>query len=107
MLKNLICKCTFRLLQMQEVVTTFSINTEWHITGRTANDWYRIEQSEGDVYISGKLLGTEKSVIQQQSTGGNNHQSPVHSDDGPPPGTNIGDGVGENEDGANDMGWTI
>ena len=45
------------------------------VTGRTANDWYRIEQSEGDVYISGKLLGTEKAVIQQQSTGGNNQQT--------------------------------
>ena len=45
------------------------------VTGRTANDWYRIEQSEGDVYISGKLLGTEKVVIQQQSTGGNNQQT--------------------------------
>lgn len=58
-----------------EVVTTFSVNTELHVTGRTANDWYRIEQSEGDVYISGKLLGTEKAVIQQQSTGGNNQQT--------------------------------
>ena len=58
-----------------EVVTTFSTNTELHVTGRTANDWYRIEQSEGDVYISGKLLGTEKAVIQQQSTGGNNQQT--------------------------------
>ena len=58
-----------------EVVTTFSVNTELHVTGRTANDWYRIEQSEGDVYISGKLLGTEKVVIQQQSTGGNNQQT--------------------------------
>ena len=38
-----------------EVVTTFSTNTELHVTGRTANDWYRIEQSGGDVYISSKL----------------------------------------------------
>ena len=58
-----------------EVVTTFSTNTELHVTGRTANDWYRIEQSEGEVYISGKLLGTEKVVIQQQSTGGNTSNS--------------------------------
>ena len=50
-------------------MTTFSANTELHVTGRTANGWYRIEQSEGDVYISDKLLGTEKAVIQQQSTG--------------------------------------
>ena len=30
-----------------EVVTTFSTNTELHVTGRTANDWYRIAQSGG------------------------------------------------------------
>ena len=54
-----------------DVVTTFSINTELHVTGRTANDWYRVEQSNGDVYISGKLLSAEKAVV-QQSTGGNN-----------------------------------
>ena len=94
-----------------EVVTTFSINTELHVTGRTANDWYRIEQSEGDVYISGKLLGTEKVVIQQQSTGGNNQQtndnmqqppaetqpSAQNPDEGSVP--NVGDVLYQDEDG--------
>ncbi len=55
-----------------EVVTTFGTNTELHVTGRTANDWYRVEQSENDVYVSSKLLGTDKVVIQQQPTGGSN-----------------------------------
>lgn len=94
-----------------EVVTTFSVNTELHVTGRTANDWYRIEQSEGDVYISGKLLGTEKAVIQQQSTGGNNQQtndnvqqppaetqpSAQNPDEGSVP--NVGDVLYQDEDG--------
>lgn len=90
-----------------EVVTTFSANTELHVTGRTTNDWYRIEQSEGDVYISGKLLGTEKAVIQQQSTGGNNQQTndnvqqpPAQN---PEPDLNVGDVMGTNELGGNDM----
>lgn len=94
-----------------EVVTTFSVNTELHVTGRTANDWYRIEQSEGDVYISGKLLGTEKAVIQQQSTGGNNQQTndnvqqppaetqpPAQNpDEGSVP--NVGDSIGTDQNG--------
>ena len=90
-----------------EVVITFSANTELHVTGRTANDWYRIERSEGDVYISGKLLSTEKAVIQQQSTGGNNQQTndnvqqpPAQN---PEPDLNVGDVMGTNESGANDM----
>lgn len=90
-----------------EVVTTFSASTELHVTGRTANDWYRIEQSEGDVYISGKLLCIEKAVIQQQSTGGNNQQTndnvqqpPAQN---PEPDLNVGDVMGTNESGGNDM----
>ena len=58
-----------------EVVTTFSTNTKVHVTGKTANDWFRVEQSEGDVYISGKLLGMEKAVVQQSSGGGSGQQS--------------------------------
>lgn len=58
-----------------EVVTTFSTNTQVHVTGKTANDWFRVEQSEGDVYISGKLLGMEKAVVQQSSGGGSGQQS--------------------------------
>ena len=46
-----------------------------HVTGKTANDWFRVEQSEGDVYISGKLLGMEKAVVQQSSGGGSGQQS--------------------------------
>ena len=52
-----------------DVVTTFSTNTQVHVTGRTSNGWYRVEQSDGDVYVSGKLLGMDKVVVQQSSSG--------------------------------------
>ena len=53
-----------------EVVTTFSINTELHVTGRTSNDWYRVEWGDGVVYIAGSLLG-DKAPSTQQTSGGN------------------------------------
>ena len=68
-----------------EVVTTFSTNTQVHVTGKTANDWFRVEQSEGDVYISGKLLGMEKAVVQQSSGGGSGQQSSGGNDGGGTP----------------------
>lgn len=52
-----------------EVVTTFSINTELHVTGRTSNDWYRVEWGDGVVYIAGSLLG-DKAPSTQQTSGG-------------------------------------
>ncbi len=52
-----------------EVVTTFSVNTELHVTGRTANDWYRVEWGDGVVYIAGSLLGDKAPSTQQPSSG--------------------------------------
>ena len=52
-----------------EVVTTFSANTELHVTGRTSNDWYRVEWGDGVVYIAGSLLG-DKAPSTQQTSGG-------------------------------------
>ena len=52
-----------------EVVTTFSASTELHVTGRTANDWYRVEWGDGVVYIAGSLLG-DKAPSTQQTSGG-------------------------------------
>ncbi len=59
-----------------EVVTTFSINTELHVTGRTSNDWYRVEWGDGVVYIAGSLLGdtaptTPQTTTPSSSAGGN------------------------------------
>ena len=52
-----------------EVVTTFSANTELHVTGRTANDWYRVEWGDGVVYITSSLLGDKAPSTQQPSSG--------------------------------------
>ena len=52
-----------------EVVTTFSINTELHVTGRTSNDWYRVEWGDGVVYIASNLLGDKAPSTQQPSSG--------------------------------------
>lgn len=52
-----------------EVVTTFSANTELHVTGRTANDWYRVEWRDGVVYIASSLLGDKAPSTQQPSSG--------------------------------------
>ena len=52
-----------------EVVTTFSVNTELHVTGRTANDWYRVEWEDGVVYIASSLLGDKAPSAQQPSSG--------------------------------------
>ena len=52
-----------------EVATTFSINTELHVTGRTSNDWYRVEWGDEVVYIAGSLLG-DKAPSTQQTSGG-------------------------------------
>ena len=52
-----------------EVVTTFSANTELHVTGRTSNDWYRVEWGDGVVYIAGSLLGDKAPSTQQPSSG--------------------------------------
>lgn len=57
-----------------DVVTTFSVNEQVHVTGKTVNEWFRVEQSDGEVYVSGKLLGMDKVVVQQQSSGGGSGQ---------------------------------
>ena len=82
-------------------------DTQVHVTGKTANDWFRVEQSEGDVYISGKLLGMEKAVVQQSSGGGSGQQSSGGNGGG---GTSVGEPeighvIGENESGVNDAVW--
>ena len=79
-----------------EVVTTFSINTELHVTGRTANDWYRVEWGDGVVYIAGSLLGDKAPSTQQPSSGsgsggGSNTTPPASSSQTTQPGSDITD----------------
>lgn len=107
-----------------EVVTTFSINTELHVTGRTSNDWYRVEWGDGVVYIAGSLLG-DKAPSTQQTSGGSssgggssttppasNGQQTQPSSDGTPTDqeiqdilNNLGGFGGSVEDNSNDS-WT-
>ncbi len=79
-----------------EVVTTFSINTELHVTGRTSNDWYRVEWGDGVVYIAGSLLGDTAPTTPQpsggsSSTGGSNTTPPASNGQQTQPSSDITD----------------
>lgn len=53
---------------------TLKYGTEVIVTGRTSNDWYRVEwegAEGGVVYISGSLLGLNKPTAPTGGTGGN------------------------------------
>ena len=107
-----------------EVATTFSINTELHVTGRTSNDWYRVEWGDEVVYIAGSLLGDKAPSTQQtsggsSSGGGSNTTPPASSSQTTQPSSDITDeeiqkfldewkqnnGGGSVEDNSNDS-WT-
>lgn len=69
-----------------------------HVTGRTSNDWYRVEWEgveDGEIYISGSLLGLTKPT----SDSGNNN----NSGNGNSGSTNNG-GSGSNNNGGNSGG---
>ncbi len=101
-------------------VASIEKGAQLHVTGRTSNDWYRVEWGEGVVYIAGSLLG-DKAPSSQQSSGGNGGSSGGNGNLGgsgggssqpteptPPPAQdepqwNVGDVMGENELGGNDM----
>ncbi|NDO52320.1 SH3 domain-containing protein [Lachnospiraceae bacterium MD335] len=38
-------------------VASIEKGAQLHVTGRTSNDWYRVEWGDGVVYIAGSLLG--------------------------------------------------
>lgn len=84
-----------------EKVTSMSKGESVHVTGKTSNDWYRVDWNNGIVYISSSLLRLEKPVAQQQSsssTGGNGSGGGQSSDGGELP--NVGDTIwGQDEDG--------
>ncbi len=51
-----------------EKIGTAEASSELHITGRTANDWYRVDWNNGEiVYISNKLVGDSKPQPKEQS----------------------------------------
>lgn len=50
-------------------VASIEKGAQLHVTGRTSNDWYRVEWGDGVVYIAGSLLG-DKAPSTQQPSGG-------------------------------------
>ena len=89
-----------------EKVTSMSKGESVHVTGRTGNDWYRVDWNNDIVYISSSLLGLEKPVAQQQpssSSGGNGSSGGGQSSgsgDGVP---NVGDVIGHDEASGTDV----
>lgn len=94
-----------------EKVASLGQGTSVHVTGRTANNWYRVDLNNEVVYISGSLLGDSLPVVQQQASGGDNSGS-GNSNNG---GGSTGDSGSSGGDGGfedvpvgttNDQGWT-
>lgn len=54
-------------------VASIEKGAQLHVTGRTANDWYRVEWGDGVVYIASSLLGDTTPAT--QSSGGGNGSS--------------------------------
>ena len=50
-------------------VASIEKGAQLHVTGRTSNDWYRVEWGDGVVYIAGSLLGDTAPTTQQPSGG--------------------------------------
>ena len=50
-------------------VASIEKGAQLHVTGRTSNDWYRVEWGDGVVYIASSLLG-DTAPSSQQSSGG-------------------------------------
>ncbi len=80
-------------------VASIEKGAQLHVTGRTSNDWYRVEWGDGVVYIAGSLLGdTAPTTPQtttpsssagsnsstQQPSGGNGQTTTQPSSDGTP-----------------------
>lgn len=83
-----------------EKVTSMSKGESVHVTGKTSNDWYRVDWNNGIVYISSSLLGLEKPVVQQQSSSSTGENG--SSDSGQPSGggtPNVGDTMFEDQNG--------
>ncbi len=107
-------------------VGSLSYAQEVTVNGKVENGdklWYVIktDNSEDIQMVSGSLLSTAKPQP-QQSTGNNQPQQNTSAqsqqpqqatppaqqpsgDDGPPPGVNVGDVIGDNVSGANDPTW--
>ena len=70
--------------ESSDKVTTVEKSASLHVTGRTSNDWYRVEWGNGEVYIKSSLLSdtkptsntnTSNSSSSNTSTTNNNNSS--------------------------------
>lgn len=65
--------------ESSDKVTTVEKSASLHITGRTSNDWYRVEWGNGEVYIKARLLSdtkpTEPTGSSNSGTTNNNSNS--------------------------------
>ena len=62
-------------------VASIEKGAQLHVTGRTSNDWYRVEWGDGVVYIAGSLLG-DTAPTTQQTSGGNSSTEGSSSNEG-------------------------
>lgn len=66
--------------ESSDKITTVEKSASLHITGRTSNDWYRVEWGNGEVYIKASLLSDTKPTAPTGSsnsgaTNNNNSES--------------------------------
>lgn len=66
--------------ESSDKVTTVEKSASLHVTGRTSNDWYRVEWGNGEVYIKASLLSDTKptsntNTNNSTSTTNNNNSS--------------------------------
>ena len=55
--------------ESSDKVTTVEKSASLHVTGRTSNDWYRVEWGNGVVYIKASLLSDTKPIVPTNTEG--------------------------------------
>ena len=64
--------------ESSDKVTTVEKSASLHITGRTSNDWYRVEWGNGEVYIKASLLSDTKPTS-NTNTGSSSNTSTTNN----------------------------
>lgn len=71
--------------ESSDKVTTVEKSASLHVTGRTSNDWYRVEWGNGEVYIKASLLSDTKPT---SSTNTSNSTSTINNNSNSNSGSN-------------------
>ena len=58
--------------ESSDKVTTVEKSASLHVTGRTSNDWYRVEWGNGEVYIKASLLSDTKPTSSTNTSNSSN-----------------------------------